>query len=326
MRSRSASPDQVGPVPTVAPDSEHRVIGFPLRATRSFFRKYTAIVKFECLSLNKPLLRGLQATGYHDATPIQQKAIPQLLKGRDLVGCAQTGTGKTAAFVLPTMQRLMISAAAPTGVARRRRRSGRRIIRALILAPTRELAGQIDASLATYGRYTELRHAVIYGGVRQGPQVRALQAGIDILVATPGRLLDLVGQGHVELGAVEILILDEADRMLDMGFIHDLRKIVAQVPAGRQTLMFSATMPPEIRQLATQWLRRPTGCSGPEPVARRRATIDARRGPTSRRRRYDHRSAGASSRVVRRFVVAADHQVDASQNEEHYAHCRQPHR
>ncbi len=214
-------------------------------------------MKFECLSLCEPLLRSLQAAGYDEATPIQQKAIPQVLKGRDLIGCAQTGTGKTAAFALPMLQHFVTSAAAPTGAAGRRRRSGRRSIRALILAPTRELAGQIGESLTTYGRFTTLRHAVIFGGIRQGPQVRALQAGIDILVATPGRLLDLVGQGFVNLASVEILILDEADLMLDMGFIHDLRKIVAQVPSRRQTLMFSATMPKEVRKVAAQWLQRP---------------------------------------------------------------------
>ena len=214
-------------------------------------------MKFDALSLCEPLLRSLQEAGYVTATPIQQKAIPQILKGRDLVGCAQTGTGKTAAFALPTLQQLMTSAAEPTGAARRRQRSGSRPIRSLILSPTRELAGQIGESLATYGRFTGLRHAVIYGGVRQGPQVRLLEAGIDILVATPGRLLDLIGQGFIDLSSVEILILDEADQMLDMGFIHDLRKIVAKVPSRRQTLMFSATMPPEIRKLASQWLQRP---------------------------------------------------------------------
>ncbi|MDA1050298.1 MAG: DEAD/DEAH box helicase [Planctomycetota bacterium] len=214
-------------------------------------------MKFESLSLCEPLLRGLQQAGYDEATPIQQKAIPQVLQGRDLVGCAQTGTGKTAAFALPTLQLLMAPVAEPTGASRRRQRSGRRAIRSLILSPTRELAGQIAESLATYGRFTGLRHAVIYGGVRQGPQVRVLDAGIDILVATPGRLLDLIGQGFVDLAAVEILILDEADQMLDMGFIHDLRKIVAHVPSRRQTLMFSATMPPAIRKLAGQWLSRP---------------------------------------------------------------------
>ena len=214
-------------------------------------------MKFESLSLCGPLLRSLQAAGYQEATPIQQQAIPQVLKGRDIVGCAQTGTGKTAAFALPTLQRLMTPPAQPTGADHRRKRTGRRVIRSLILAPTRELAGQIADSFATYGKFTGLRHTVIYGGVRQGPQVRALQAGIDILVATPGRLLDLIGQGFVKLANVEILILDESDQMLDMGFIHDLRKIVGQCPVERQTLMFSATMPKEVRQLASQWLRRP---------------------------------------------------------------------
>jgi ATP-dependent RNA helicase RhlE len=214
-------------------------------------------MKFESLPLCEPLLRSLKDAGYQEATPIQQQAIPQVLKGRDIVGCAQTGTGKTAAFALPTLQQLMASAAEPTGAARRRQRSGRRTIRALILSPTRELAGQIGESFATYGKFLGLRHAVIFGGVRQGPQVRALQAGVDILVATPGRLLDLIGQGFVDLASVEILILDEADQMLDMGFIHDLRKIVGHVPGRRQTLMFSATMPPAIRKLAAQWLRRP---------------------------------------------------------------------
>jgi len=214
-------------------------------------------MKFDSLSLCEPLLRGLQTAGYEKATQIQQKAIPQIIEGRDLVGCAQTGTGKTAAFALPTLQQLMTPSTEPSGAAHKRNRTGRRAIRSLILAPTRELAAQIGDSLAKYGRYTGLRHAVIFGGVKQGAQVRALQSGVDILVATPGRLLDLIGQGFVKLGAVEILILDEADQMLDMGFIHDLRKIVAHTPAQRQTLMFSATMPKEVRELAGQWLRRP---------------------------------------------------------------------
>ena len=215
-------------------------------------------MKFESLSLCEPLLRSLQAAGYVEATPIQQKAIPPVLEGRDLVGCAQTGTGKTAAFSLPLIQRLMNGTAPEmTGAVRRRQRSGRRVIRALILAPTRELAGQIHDSLANYGRFSGLRQTVIFGGVGQGPQVRQLQAGVDTLVATPGRLLDLIGQGFVDLANVEYLVLDEADQMLDMGFIHDLRKIVAQVPVNRQTLMFSATMPKEIRDLARKWLRRP---------------------------------------------------------------------
>ena len=214
-------------------------------------------MKFESLSLCEPLLRSLQAAGYQEATLVQQQSIPPVLQGRDLVGCAQTGTGKTAAFALPTLQKLMTLPVAGSNAAHRPKHPVRRPIRSLILAPTRELAGQIGDSLATYGRFTDLRHLVIYGGVRQGPQVRALQSGIDILVATPGRLLDLVAQGFVELGSVEILILDEADQMLDMGFINDLRKIVAKVPSRRQTLMFSATMPDEIRRLAKQWLRQP---------------------------------------------------------------------
>lgn len=218
-------------------------------------------MKFECLSLSEPLQRSLKNAGYEDTTLIQEKAIPEVLTGRDLIGCAQTGTGKTAAFALPTLQRLIDSTPEQPEEAnsggRRNQRGPRRAIRSLILAPTRELAQQISDSLSKYGRHTKLRHTVIYGGVKQGRQVRALQSGVDILVATPGRLLDLVGQGFVKLSAVEILILDEADQMLDMGFINDLRKIVALVPNRNQTLMFSATMPKEIRQLASQWLRRP---------------------------------------------------------------------
>ena len=205
-------------------------------------------MKFEELGLAETLLRAVRAEGYHCPTKIQSAAIPPILEGRDVLGCAQTGTGKPAAFALPTLQRLQ----RPDGAA-----AGRRRIRALVLAPTRELAIQIDASFNAYGRYTGLRHAVIYGGVGQGPQVRALQTGIDILVATPGRLLDLMQQGFVDLGHVEVLILDESDRMLDMGFIHDLRRIVAKVPSRRQTLLFSATMPTAIRQLADQWLTKP---------------------------------------------------------------------
>ncbi len=217
-------------------------------------------MKFEELSLCEPLLQSLKTAGYEDATQIQEKAIPEVLQGRDLVGCAQTGTGKTAAFSLPTLQRLLLTGETTKQEHKSKGRKGKRPvrpIRGLILSPTRELARQICDSLITYGRHTRLRHTVIYGGVKQGPQVRVLQSGVDILVATPGRLLDLVGQGFVDLSAIEILILDEADQMLDMGFIHDLRKIVAQVPARRQTLMFSATMPKEIRDLASQWLHRP---------------------------------------------------------------------
>ena len=206
-------------------------------------------MSFAELELSENLLRAVREEGYEVPTPIQVQAIPPVLAGRDLLGCAQTGTGKTAAFALPTLQRLSIG-----GQPGRQRG---RPIRTLVLAPTRELASQIGESFRAYGRFTGLRHAVVYGGVGQVPQVRALQHGVDVLVATPGRLLDLMNQGHVNLSQVEILILDEADQMLDMGFIHDLRRIVARVPRQRQTLLFSATMPREIRSLADQWLNDP---------------------------------------------------------------------
>ena len=182
-------------------------------------------MKFDDLRLAEPVLRAVAAEGYSTPTPIQLKAIPPALQGRDLIGCAQTGTGKTAAFALPILTRL---SEAPRGHDRR--------IRVLVLSPTRELAAQIGDSFAAYGRYMPLRHTVIYGGVNQNPQTRALRAGVDILVATPGRLLDLMQQGFVDLRSVHTLVLDEADRMLDMGFIHDVRKIVGRLPATRQTL------------------------------------------------------------------------------------------
>jgi len=214
---------------------------------------------FENLGLVDSLLRAVRAEGYEVATPIQAKAIGPVLAGHDLMGCAQTGTGKTAAFALPTLQRLSIGARnVQLGDGDRRRAKGHRPIRCLVLAPTRELAAQIGESFNVYGKFAGLRCAVIYGGVGQGPQVRALQNGVDILVATPGRLEDLKEQGYIDLRHVEILILDEADQMLDMGFIVPLRRIVAATPRERQTLMFSATMPPEIKQLAHEWLREPT--------------------------------------------------------------------
>jgi ATP-dependent RNA helicase RhlE len=215
-------------------------------------------MKFETLELAPALLRAVAAKGYTVATPIQADAIPPILAGRDLVGCAQTGTGKTAAFALPTLERILNSVAtAKTASAVREPADKRRKTRCLVLAPTRELASQIAASFAAYGQFTALRRAVIYGGVSQHPQVRALQHGVDVLVATPGRLLDLMNQGHVDLKHVEVLILDEADQMLDMGFIPDLRRIIARVPVKRQTLMFSATMPEPIRKLANEWLVNP---------------------------------------------------------------------
>jgi len=201
---------------------------------------------FADLRLAEPLLRAVTTEGYTVPTPIQLQAIPHVLAARDLLGCAQTGTGKTAAFALPILHRLGQS---PPPANRK--------IRALILAPTRELAAQIADSFYHYGRHTGLRHTVIFGGVSDRPQIKALRNGVDILVATPGRLLDLMQQGFVHLKGVEILVLDEADRMLDMGFIVPIRRIVSHIPAERQTLMFSATMPREIRHLADALLTNP---------------------------------------------------------------------
>jgi len=206
-------------------------------------------MRFEDLRLSAPLLRAIRSAGYRTPTPIQCTAIPHVLAGRDVLGCAQTGTGKTAAFALPILQRLS------NGPAHRAAPASR--IRALILCPTRELAQQIHDSFRTYGQYTGVRQTVVYGGVNQNPQARALKAGVDILIATPGRLLDLMGQRLVNLAGVEILVLDEGDRMLDMGFLPDIRRILAQVPRQRQTMLFSATIPDAIGQLAKAILRNP---------------------------------------------------------------------
>jgi ATP-dependent RNA helicase RhlE len=204
------------------------------------------LMKFADLGLAETLLRAVQAEGYHTATPVQIAAIPPILAGRDVLACAQTGTGKTAAFALPTLQRLS-ETPPPAGVRGRK-------IRVLALSPTRELARQICDSFKTYGRNTSQRSTVVYGGVGQGPQVQALRNGIDILIATPGRLVDLMQQGHIDLSHVQVVILDEADQMLDMGFAPDLNRIMQRVPGKRQTLLFSATMPGEIRKLASTWL------------------------------------------------------------------------
>ena len=201
---------------------------------------------FNELNLSAPLLRAIAEAGYETPSPIQAKAIPPVLEGRDLMGCAQTGTGKTAAFALPMLDRL--HAAKP-------RKPG--AIRALILTPTRELALQIGESFAAYGKYQKLRATVIFGGVGQAPQVEAIKKGVEILIACPGRLNDLVGQGLVDLSNIEIFVLDEADRMLDMGFVHDVKKVIAKLPKQRQNLMFSATMPKEIEQLAAGILQDP---------------------------------------------------------------------
>jgi ATP-dependent RNA helicase RhlE len=191
--------------------------------------------------------RAVAAEGYVTPTPIQVQCIPHLLKGRDLLGTAQTGTGKTAAFVLPLLQRLFCN----------NRRTGKGSPRALIIAPTRELAAQIGDSIYTYGRYVPLRHTVIFGGVSQARQVNALNRGIDILVATPGRLLDLMQQGFVHLHEVEVFILDEGDRMLDMGFMPDIKRILAKIPPKRQTLFFSATMSAKMVELAQEMVKNP---------------------------------------------------------------------
>ena len=211
-------------------------------------------MRFDDLRLNEPLLRAVRTAGYDQPTPIQAQAIPIILDGRDVLGCAQTGTGKTAAFALPVLQLLGDRSA----------RSKTRAPRVLVLCPTRELAQQIHDSFRTYGRHTGLRQTVVFGGVNQNPQARALRAGTDVLIATPGRLLDLMGQGVANVKGVEILILDESDRMLDMGFLPDLRRILAEVPKNRQTLLFSATMPPPIRKLAGDILHDPV----PVQVAR----------------------------------------------------------
>lgn len=202
---------------------------------------------FENLNLVEPILKALQEEGYETPTPIQGEAIPIVLKGNDLLGCAQTGTGKTAAFSIPILQNLY----------KRGIQKGRREIKALVLTPTRELAIQIGESFAAYGRYTGVNHVVIFGGVSQVPQVDTLRRGVDVLIATPGRLLDLVNQCLIQLKTLEYFVLDEADRMLDMGFIHDIKRILPLLPQKRQTLFFSATMPPEIAKLADTILHHP---------------------------------------------------------------------
>jgi ATP-dependent RNA helicase RhlE len=223
------------------------------------------VTSFSELELIEPLQRAIRAKNYTTPTLIQVKAIPHLLKGRDLLGTAQTGTGKTAAFALPILQYLAGAA----------RPAGGRACRALVLTPTRELAAQIEASFRDYGRHLRLSRAVIFGGVGQAPQVKALSRGVDILIATPGRLLDLMNQGFVRLDKLEIFVLDEADRMLDMGFIHDVRKIVRALPGRRQSLFFSATMPTEVASLADSLLTDPIRVAV-HPVASTAERIDQR--------------------------------------------------
>ncbi|MGH2565079.1 MAG: DEAD/DEAH box helicase, partial [Ginsengibacter sp.] len=205
-------------------------------------------MNFQELHLIAPILKALGEEGYTNPTPIQEQAIPDVLKGKDLLGCAQTGTGKTAAFAIPILQNLFLQ---------KNHEVENNNIKALILTPTRELAIQIDESFAAYGKYTGIRHTVIFGGVSQFHQTNQLRRGVDILIATPGRLLDLMAQRFVHLQHIKMFVLDEADRMLDMGFINDVKKIIAKLPVKRQTLFFSATMPPEISRLSSSILTNP---------------------------------------------------------------------
>ena len=204
---------------------------------------------FKELKIIEPILQAIEQQGYSNPTPIQQQSIPILLQGKDLLGCAQTGTGKTAAFAIPILQHLFID--------RQRNKKGARKIKALIVTPTRELAIQIGNSFSTYGKFTGLRNTVVFGGVKQGSQTNELKKGVDILIATPGRLLDLIQQGIISLNHIEFSVLDEADHMLDMGFIHDIKRIIALLPKKRQSLFFSATMPSDIVALSKKILGNP---------------------------------------------------------------------
>lgn len=204
-------------------------------------------MKFEDLEIIDPILKALKDKNYTEPTSIQAKAIPLVLKGKDVLGCAQTGTGKTAAFSIPTIQHIH----------KRDNGKGKPTMRALIVTPTRELAIQIDESIRDYGKYTDIRHTVIFGGVNQRRQVEKLKRGVHVLVATPGRLLDLINQGYIDLSTIKVFILDEADRMLDMGFINDIKKLIAMLPEKRQSLFFSATMPDNIVKLSRQILKSP---------------------------------------------------------------------
>ena len=234
-------------------------------------------MRFDDLRLIEPIVRAVAAKGYTTPTPIQQQSIPPAMDGRDILGCAQTGSGKTGAFALPILNGLaQTHPGGPNQKGHKKRKGAQgRPPRSLILAPTRELASQILESFRTYGQFLSLRHAVVFGGVSQFSQVRKIKAGLDVLVATPGRLLDLCSQGVLDLSQIEILVLDEADHMLDMGFLPDMRRIIALLPKKRQTLFFSATMPPEIRGLADAILHDPV-CLQTDPVASPVDTIDQR--------------------------------------------------
>ena len=222
-------------------------------------------ITFSELKISDPICRALADEGYTSPTPIQEKVIPYLLAGSDLIGCAQTGTGKTAAFAIPVLQQL----------SQTNKRTRPKEVRSLILTPTRELAIQIGENFSTYGKYLKVRSATIFGGVSEIPQIKSLRNGIDVLIATPGRLLDLTLRGEVNLSNVEIFVLDEADRMLDMGFIRDVKKIIPLLPKTRQTLLFSATMPPEIEKLATSILNSPKKVAV-NPISSRAEKIEER--------------------------------------------------
>jgi len=217
-------------------------------------------MEFKTLGISAPLLKALHDEAYEMATPIQEKAIPAALEKRDILGIAQTGTGKTAAFAVPILQIL----------SEQTQNKGRRQIKSLVLTPTRELAIQIQESFAIYGRYLPLKTTVIFGGVGQGNQVKALKAGVDVLIATPGRLTDLISQGYINLSSIEIFVLDEADRMLDMGFIHEINRIIKLLPSKKQTMFFSATMPKEITEIVNKLLHNPVEIS----IAPASSTVD----------------------------------------------------
>lgn len=209
------------------------------------FNKKTIHLNFTDLNLIDPIAKAIEEQGYTNPTPIQERSIPEILQGKDFLGCAQTGTGKTAAFAIPILQNLS------------KNKMPNRHIKTLILTPTRELAIQIEENIKAYGKYLPLKHLVIFGGVKQASQENALRKGVDILVATPGRLLDFIAQGIISLKNIEIFVLDEADRMLDMGFVHDVKRVIKLLPQRRQTLFFSATMPAEIQKLANSILNNP---------------------------------------------------------------------
>ena len=250
-------------------------------------------MKFIDLRLSGPILRAVAAEGYRVATPVQAQVIPHALEGRDMLACAQTGTGKTAAFALPVLHGLSIGARAAASPRRPR---------CLVLCPTRELAVQLGASFDTYGRYLPLRCAVVFGGVSQVAQVRAVRGGVDVLVATPGRLLDLTQQGHIHLGDIQTLVLDEGDRMLDMGFLPDIRRVLRLLPRRRQTMLFSATIPQDIRRLAGQLLSNPISVHV-EPESRCIDTVDQSVYFVPRRHKSDLLAHFVRSQAVKRALV-----------------------